>query len=112
MAKEVGLLDSPFAFEWVDAVAVSFQMFQDDLEEIHVIRPQVAKAGDVVDVYFDVVDKGEDGFHNLRGDVRRGGNAHGETMVAVQSNWSGDGAKFLAFVVQFKGIVQHGDVEF
>ena len=69
--------------------------------------PHIAKASDVVDVYLDVLDEGKEAFHNLLGDVRRCGDAHGETMVAVQAKWGGDSAKFFAFVVQFEGIVLH-----
>ena len=73
--------------------------------------PRIAKASDVVDVYLDVLDEGKDVFHNLLGDVRRCGDAHGKATVMVQAEWSGYSAKFFAFVVQLEGIVLHGDVE-
>ena len=112
MAEEDSLLDSPFTFECVDAEAVSFQTLQNDLEEVQVVMPRIAKASNVVDVYLDVLDEGKDAFHNLLCDVRRCGDAHGKVTVTVQAEWSGYSAKFFDFVVQFEGIVLHGYVKF
>ena len=112
MAKEVSLLDSPFAFERVDAEAVSFQMLQNDLEEVQEVTPRIAKASNVVNVYLDVLNEGKDAFHNLLGDVWRCGDAPGKATATVQAEQSGYSAKFSAFVIQFEGIVLHGYVEF
>ena len=107
MAKEVGFLDSPFAFAGIDDRTFGLKARKDCVEKLKMGIPRVAEAGNVVDVDFDVGDVFENFFHDFLSDVGGLTNAHGKAIVSVETKWGRYRAESFAVVVHHERVVLH-----
>mmetsp|Transcript_10439 Transcript_10439/g.23045 ORF Transcript_10439/g.23045 Transcript_10439/m.23045 type:complete len:209 (+) Transcript_10439:477-1103(+) len=112
MAKEVSFLDAPFAFLGIDSKALVVQTLENQIQEFQMVFPAVREGCNIIHVALNVVQVMKQIVHLFLRNVWRLAKTLRQTLVAVESMWSGKCGEITTCLIQYKGVIMHGEIQF